>query len=159
MPLPDSSTFADYGGEKQDYAAPEDPTTDRSAAELNPALADTAAMTRMIPRARLTLTVSGGVCTLAAHDAVWGNSLAVQPAVIYQATGRYLVSMPITVQDAFGDLHTPNMTTGWANAQDSSDIYSASVRILNGLSFQVLAWNLSSGAAGDPDGPIYVWVA
>lgn len=156
--LPNSATYSDYGGEKQDYSAPEDPTTDRSAAEMNEAFLDTAAMTRTISRAWFTFTVSGGVCTVTDHDAVWGNDLSVKPAVVYQIPGRYLVSIPPSVVDARGVSRTPNLKCGGANAEDSAYVYHGSVRFLNSLSIHVFAWNLDTGSLDDPDGNICVWV-
>src|SRR4051812_11244544 len=106
--LPNSASYSTYGGEKTDYQPVEDPTTDRSADEVDEALADTSAMTRMIPRAFVTFQTNGTTCTVVAHDAVWGNDVSVAPTVTRIGLGAYDVTWPTTVTDARGNVRAVN---------------------------------------------------
>lgn len=155
--LPDKATFSDYGGEKQDYAAPEDPTTDRSAAEMNPAFCDVAAMTRMIPRAMVEFYYSGGVATIVDHDAVWGNSDSVKPTVTRLSAGRYRVEFPATVVDALGDTYSVNLKRGWANTEDGAVGLVASATWVTPTRFVVACINVN-GTYSDSGLRVQLWV-
>ena len=61
MTLPNKASYATYGGEKVAYSPAVDPLTDYTAAQLNEALSDAAAMTAMVPRAYVEWVVLAGV--------------------------------------------------------------------------------------------------
>lgn len=157
MGLPDKSTYADYGGEKQDYSAPEDPTTDRGAAELDPALADTAAMTRMIDRCYVAFSVGAGpgfTITVLEHEAVWGNGVSVLPVVTRIALGNYTVRWPATVTDARSASIAPNLRRGRGNVEAVG--WTVGVVRLSPNSVRVYLGSLAAAGAADPIGPAVV---
>ena len=147
--LPEIATFSDYGGEKQDYSAPEDPTTDRSADEMNPALADVAAGTRTAVRAYVEFRANPPNCDLVVHDAVWGNSIPVAPVLTYNGAGDYTVTFPASITDALGATKVVNLRAGWANVDDLGFTLIATARKISANSFHVAVMDISSGAYAD----------
>jgi hypothetical protein len=102
--LPSASSLANYGGAKNDYSAPRDSTTDRSALGTNPAYADVAAMTHVAPRAFVRFQPNGSSApTLPAsnaHDEHWNaNASNAAPVVARSSTGVYTVTYPSIVFD------------------------------------------------------------
>lgn len=160
MALPGIASFDDYGGEKQDYSPPEDVTTDRSAAEINPAFADVAAMTRMIPRAYVAFTADGGgpACTIVDSDAVWGNATAVLPVLTYNGDGDYTVEWPSTIVDELGNTVSVNLRRGMAQTEDLGFV--GQVIRVSATEMRVMVYNANTGymAAWDPTGPITLTV-
>jgi len=137
-------SLATYGGAINDYSPVVDPTVDRSAAGMNPALAATASMTHTAPRAWCRFTLNGTAApVLVAHDAMWGNGIAVAPVVVRTGTGTVTVTWPTTVQDEI-QVGAPgytgptplNLRGGWANARGTTayqrnlDVTSANVATL-----------------------------
>lgn len=108
MTLPAVDTLDTYGGELSDYRPVVDPTTDRAAAAANQAYASTAAATHVVPRAVVRVTQSGAALTVAFHDAVWGDSLAVKPTATYNSAGNYTVTWDTEFEDELGTEHTTN---------------------------------------------------
>lgn len=151
MALPDKSTFDTIGGEIIDFSAVEDPNTDLAGAFNSEARADNAAMTRMIPRAYVAFIVSGSLCNVVDHDAVWGNSLAVKPTVAYVSFGQYTVTWPTTVADARGVVRALNLRRGLGSVETSGFI-SAALRI-SANSFTVTAYDVTSPGPSDPSNP------
>lgn len=123
MTLPNSATYPTYGGEKADYSPVADPTTDLSAAQLNEARSDVAAMTRMIPRAYVAFSYATGVVTVADNDSVWGN--ATPPTVARTATGTFLITWPASIVDARGNTQTVNLRRGDGNVEAANYSVSA----------------------------------
>ena len=145
MALPDIASFSDYGGEKQDYSAPEDPTTDRSAAEVNPAFADVAAGTRTAIRAFVQFSFNGATLDLIAHDSVWGNGVSVEPTLAVAATGKFRVTFPSSVVDALGETHAVNLRAGWANIENvGTHIYDVQVAKVSPTTFTVIVVKLDN---------------
>ena len=112
MTLPDVDTFiTTYGGVRSDAAMPViDPTTDRSAAGMNSFLLTVAALTRVVPRAYVTITLGGSpvlVKTRGTYDAVWGTNYV--PLVARIGTGHSQVTFPTTVLDAEWNSHVVNI--------------------------------------------------
>src|SRR4051812_24175431 len=105
MTLPDIDAISSYNGAPSgilaDYAlAVQDPTTDVPAAGLTAMMASVAMATRMMPRAYCTFSTNGATCTLIEHEAVWGNSVSVQPTPARTSTGLFTVTWPASVADA-----------------------------------------------------------
>lgn len=99
--LPKVASIASYDGVKADYSAPIDSSTDRTAAGVNPAYGDVAAMTHTAFRAwiRLTLYSSGAAPTVVAHDETWNNGLNAAPVAARTTGGQFTVTYPSTVVD------------------------------------------------------------
>ena len=143
--LPTSSSYDIYGGEKADYAPPEDASTDRSADHMNEALADVAAMTRMCPRAWLTFDASGQVN---GHEAMWGNGDAVKPTCTVEGTGQFRFTWPAVVTDARGVQHAVNFRWAHVISGIPDVIFGAFTTGPN----QIMVSSVS-GATGDPADP------
>lgn len=91
-------SFDQVGGVKVDYVAVVDPSTDRSADEMNLAFDTTAMMSEMIPQARVQFT--SGTLTdpwVLSHRALWGSSISVVPILSHSLPGVYTVTWPATV--------------------------------------------------------------
>lgn len=117
MTLPAKDDFATYGGQKLDYTDVVDPTTDRSAAEMNAALASASMMTRTIVRAVVSFAADGADGynnDVFNHEAVWGNNISVIPTVFHNSVGLWTVTWPATVTDALGVVQSTNFKFGWA---------------------------------------------
>lgn len=114
--LPATSDFnATYGGSKSDYYPIEDSSTDRSAAEMNSVLSDTAAMTHTIVRAWIVFDANTLAVTF--FDSVWGNAPGLYPTIYNGSTGVYGISFPATCTDLLGNTQTINFRTGIATVQ------------------------------------------
>lgn len=150
-----TDSLASYGGALTDYSPVIDPTTDRPAAGANAAYSAAAGMTHTGIRAWAEFTWNGSTLTLVAHDAMWGNTLAVAPALAHTATGTATITWPTTVQDEIpsgspgytGPLPL-NLRAGFANVRGATafqhgvSISSANVATLNLFN--------ASGSAADP---------
>lgn len=102
MTFPGTDTLATYGGLLSDYAAVEDPQTDRPASGANQAYASTAAMTHCVPRAYVVIVGNATTPTVAEHDAAWGNTAGVLPTLVRNSAGDITVAWPATVTDELG---------------------------------------------------------
>ncbi len=147
MTLPAASDFASYGGLKEDFTTIVDPLTDRSAAEVNPAFADTASMTRTCVRAYLQFTGSTGELSPNFHNSVWGSSVGVIPILVYSATGVYLLSFPEEVVDGVGETQSLNLSLGWG-AVEGDTLGHVTVTKTGPSTFTVSTFN-AAGAAND----------
>ena len=102
MPLTKAASISTYGGAKKDYSAPIDSTTDRTAAGVNPAYGDVAAMSHTDFRAWAHLTLyanTGAVPTIVAHDEKWNNGQNAAPVVARVSPGVFTLTYPTTVLD------------------------------------------------------------
>ena len=116
MSLPDSISFSGVGGNKLEYSAVVDTSTDRSAAEVNTAFACAAAISRTTIRAWVKFnTDDAEVVTVTAWDAVWKEFITTPPTVTLENDGKYLVTFPATVLDEQGVSHSVNLNAGWVN--------------------------------------------
>ncbi len=123
MTLPGTARLSTYGGEMQDHAPVEDPTTDESAAFRNMYVADAAAMTATIMRAFVRFTghaTTPGDAASNVHGAVWGDAFAVKPAMTKGGTGVYLATFPTEVEDELGVTQPVNLRDGWGNANGAT---------------------------------------
>lgn len=157
MTLPAIDDFDSLGGAKKDYSASvTDANYDRSAAEVNPTFANVSCTTRMLSRAKVAFTVSGGVCTVARHQAVWltaATSTALTPAVTQTGTGVFHVSFPATVSDPLDVSHSLNLQDGMVNVSGSTAYISNATRT-SPHEFDVRVWD----AAGNLTNPSFTEV-
>ncbi len=123
MPAFNGDAFSTYGGGLFDYSSVVDPTRDRPAAGANAAYSAVAGMTHTAIRAWVRMTLNATATpVLVAHDALWGNSLAVAPVLARTGVGIYTITWPTNVQDEI-TIGTPgytgplplNLRAGFAN--------------------------------------------
>lgn len=112
--LPSRPSFADFGGIKKDFTAPEHDDTDRKADEVNAVFFNVAAMIRTADLARCSFfipdTIAPGQTLLPTnHDAVWGSNYTVQPSLSIESTGQYLLIYPETIITPFGTTEYVNI--------------------------------------------------
>ena len=157
MSLPNIATLASYGGALVDYQQPLDPTTDRPASAVNPAYADTSAMTHTAFRAWARFrwdTTLTPTCVLVAHDAVWGNGPALAPTLARLSAGVFTVTWPATVADEIpsgqpgaSPARTVALRGGRGNSRGSAVLYHCTVStVANVLTLHVFD---STGLAND----------
>lgn len=156
MALPDISTYDAAGGEKADYQPPEDPTTDRAAAEVDDVFADVTQGTRTAIRAYVAFTVSGSTCTVVEHEAVWGHDVSVKPTVAYSATGSYVATFPAIVTDARGISHNVNFRRGWVNVEQTG--YSGEAKKLTPNTVEIKVFGIVAAAAANPTGAVVAFL-
>lgn len=105
MPLPNRDTYATYGSSKVDYSPVVDPTTDRSATEVNAVFSQVAAMNMVSP-------IMAGYVSFVADGTVGSFSLAspfqtyVGVTFVQQTTGIYILTLPATIQTQLGEVMT-----------------------------------------------------
>jgi len=110
LTLPDTDTLANVGGALVDYGSGvEDPTTDRPAAAANIGYADAVAATHTAVRAWVRIVGSATAPTVATHDSVWGNTLAVAPTLVRNGVGDITITWPASVTDELGAAHNVNI--------------------------------------------------
>ncbi len=155
MPLPQSSTYANLGGELGEYQAVVDPTTDLPGDADNQMRSDAAGMTRTAVRAMVTFTIAATVATVIEHDSNWGNDPAVAPVVTYGgSTGLYNIAWPATVTDPRGVSRALNLRRGWVNVAQGTAHGALLPTAPNTAQVQ-----LSVGAAlANPTGAVTAWV-
>ncbi|MFA4900903.1 MAG: hypothetical protein WC563_15400 [Brevundimonas sp.] len=92
-----SDPQADYGLPKnnRDARGPVQPDKEIDAADLERAMVDLAAMSHTCPRATFLLIVSGGAALVGNYRSVWGDTLAVTPAVAYTGAGNVTVTWAV----------------------------------------------------------------
>src|SRR5574338_700261 len=119
MTLPAKDSFSTYGGVKFDFIDVVDPTTDRSATEINTALASLSMMTRMIPQAVVQIDGYADGPNIYYHEALWGNTSDLKPTVTGGAgsgsTGIYTVTWQPTITDPLDVDQDLALKVGWAN--------------------------------------------
>ena len=99
--LPDTATVATFGGNDHfDEDAVVNPEAEQAAADWDRTVTQVTQVGYTADRAWVYCIISGGVITLTAHGAVWGDSGAVAPAVVRTSAGLYT----ITWASAYNDL-------------------------------------------------------
>lgn len=153
MTLPDKDSFETYGGTKFDFIDVVDPTTDRSATEMNTALASASMMSRTSVRAMVSFAadgVDGYNNDVDIHEAVWGNTLGVLPTVYHDGVGEWTVTWPATVDDPLGTSHDVSLRFGWGT-YNAATFGQVQVKITSPNVMKVYLFN----AAGTGiDGPV-----
>lgn len=140
---PDLSTF---GAPYLDADAVVDPETEMAASAMNLLATQVVATGHTAPRAWALCTISGGVITLADHDAVWGSGAGVAPVAARSSAGVYTV----TWASAYDDLQdVPESHSTILRAAVASGYAAAGARIVNGyLSSAIVATVKAYDAAG-----------
>lgn len=154
MTLPDVDTLAgSLGGTMQNYSPVEDPNTDLDAAYDNRARCDVAMMTHTATRAwaRITLAATTGAMVLVAHDAQWGNSAPVAPALARTGTGVFTLTWPSAVNDELAASHTVNLRGVHRPNVRGATLYHVLAEVTAANVVTVRAFN-SAGAASDAAG-------
>ena len=105
----------ELGGAKVDSLAVVDPTTDRSAEEVNTAFQSVAQMSQTTCMAMCQFSASN-VSPIVPffHRGLYGSSLAVIPTITVPATGSVLVTFPAQFTDDMGRVVDVNMHMGAA---------------------------------------------
>lgn len=131
MTLPSKDSFATYGGVKFDFIDVVDPTTDRSATEMNVALASLSMMTRTCPKAIIQIDGYASGPNVIYHESLWGNSSDLTPVVARTTTGTYTITWPSTVTDPLDEDHSLSLKTGWGNCSLAATIVSVAMTSTN----------------------------
>jgi hypothetical protein len=148
MTFPDTDSLNTYGGELVDYAPVIDPTTDRSAAAMNSALASVAGMTHCAPRAICTFTTHATSPVLVNSLAAWGdNSFVVAPTIAHSATGTYTITYPTSYTNELGDTQTISLRYAHGQAI-SSTRYGVQCEVTSANVVTVYTFN-AAGSAND----------
>jgi hypothetical protein len=162
--FPKVASVANYDGIKQDYSAPRDSTTDRTAAGTNPMNNDVAAMTHCAPRAwaRLTVKSAGTTPVLVAHDEGWnnGNASNTAPVAARSSAGVLTLTYPSTVfdeipasaQGATAAGFTVNLRGGWGNDRGGTTWNNVKVIPTAANVLTIYVWRFAGGVPtlGDP---------
>ena len=135
--LPESLSFNDVGGTKNEYTAVVDSSTDRSADEVNSAFCAIAEATRTVDRGWLRfVAVADGytpaLVSSSTWNTVWKGGTATSPVFGHPSTGVVTITLPTTVNDEQGVSHTVNVqgvtgniegsTFGFINCDASSNV-------------------------------------
>lgn len=148
MTLPAKDSFSTYGGFKFDFIAVVDPTTDRSADEMNAALASLSMLTRTPVKAMVQFDGYAGTPTVAFHEAIWGNTSDLKPTVTRNSAGNYTITWPSTVIDPLNVTQTVILKSGWANVEAGAGAFFVGVTIVGNNSATLITRN-SGGSAAD----------
>lgn len=162
MPLPDISSIANYGGAKANYAPVTDPTTDEDAADRNRYACDVAMLGHSAPRGFVRfVAVNGAAPTDPAsnvHDALWGSSVSVKPALARTGEGVWTITLPTTVDDELttedetlggGETHTVNVRAALAQATAVAGALKHAVAEVTSANVITVRGFLADGTADD----------
>lgn len=161
MPLlPGKMSYAEVGGTKVDYAPVVDPTTDRSAAEINNAFASAAALTRTSIRfwARFATDNSGDGYLAEANswDSVWKTNSPSNPIIAHPSTGKYTVTLPTIVKDEQQNDQTLTFLTGWGQVEGDT-FYHVQVSVTDGHVLTIHIFDDSNVLADLDDGSFSIF--
>lgn len=160
--LPNVSAPSEYGLPKSDYDSNGvvDPETECLAAEYEAMGVDVAALTHVSPKAIVVCTVAGGVVTIAAYRSVWGDEMAVQPSVVYNAAGDYTFTWAV---GGYPDLNptvarrvtrAPNLIAGVVVPSNSVNVHGVNVSV----TANVATVELVNAANVNMDANFTLWV-
>src|SRR6185312_2730482 len=159
MTLPNTASLGTYGSALNDYGIGViDPTTDKPASGGNNESNDVAMMTATAVRAWVKLTWQGtGTPTVSAHNALWGNAIAVTPTLARTTTGIGTITWPVNVNDfipsgspGYNGPIALNLRAGWGAVRGAT-LYYFRVDVTSANVATVYVYN-SAGAAADPTG-------
>ena len=148
MTLPAKDSFSTYGGVKEDFIDVVDPTTDRSAVEVNTAFASLSMLTRTTVKAAVQFDGYAGVPTVAWHEALWGNTSALKPTVTRNSAGNYTITWAATITDPLDDTQSVVLKSGWANVEAGAGAFFTGVTIVGNNAATLITRN-SAGTAAD----------
>lgn len=162
MPLPSISSIDNYGGPKANYAPVTDPTTDEDAADRNRYVCDVAMMGHSAPRGFVRFVAADGADpsdpASNVHDAMWGSSVSVKPAVARTGEGVWTVTLPTTVDDELttedaslggGETHTVNVRAAVAQATAVAGVLVHAVAELTSANVITVRGFTAAGTADD----------
>ena len=153
---PDVDTF---GGTFTDADGVVDPETELSATYFNRLVAQTVMLSHTTPRAWARVTVSGGVATLADHDAVWGNTAGVAPTVTYVGTGEYTVEWDASYDDlqTTPESHAVSLRCAHASGFKAAAARIVNARMADAVTAEVTVWNTAGSPADVDQFTVTVW--
>lgn len=173
MGCPGISSLDDYGGPKANYAPVTDPTTDEDAVDRNQYVCDVAMMTHTAPRALVRfVTANGAAPTDPAsnvHDAMWGSTVGVKPAIARTGEGIWTATWPAEVDDELtseiaalggGVEHTVNLRAAFAQATAVSGVLKHAIAEVTSANVVTIRGFLADGTADDIAGStitVVVW--
>lgn len=145
---PDTPDLDTFGGTFVNADPVVDPETDMDAAYQNRLTAQVVMLSHTAPRAWARCTVSGGVVTVADHDAVWGSGGGVAPTATYVGPGEYTVAWAASYDDLQSTPESHAVSLRYATA---SGFRPAFARIVNArLADAVTAEVTAYDAVGTP---------
>jgi hypothetical protein len=147
--LPEKLSYDSLGGEKSDYSAIVDSSTDRSAVEVNAAYAAVAMMSRTAPRALVRMTVSTSDPVIASWESVWKAGTATAPTLVRSGAGVYSITFPSSVLDEQGNSHSLNFFGAQVSSEDFTTAWLLAAYATSANSITVYVKN-TSGVAADP---------
>jgi hypothetical protein len=146
MTLPNSDDFDSLGGEIQDYAPVEDPTTDLPAEASNSLRASAAAMSNTCFRVSMSIYMdTAGDMSLYSIDAVWDTDATPDPVITAPVTGIWQIDFTTPVTDLRGNLQDLVLLGGIANP-DIANIagYFITLKKLSSTSFRLYIYRTST---------------
>lgn len=123
--LPDIADINELGGVLTNAWPVEDPTTDMDAGADNKSRSNVAMMSNTALRGWVRFTAAASAGALIAHNAVWGNGVAVIPTLGRTGVGVATITFPTTVTDPLGVSHTVNIRAAWANSRGAGTFFQA----------------------------------
>lgn len=148
---PETPDLATFGAPYRNADAVEDPETDVAAEALNRLIAQVCMLSGPAVRARARVSVSGGLASVVAHDAVWGSSNGVRPSATRSSAGIITVAWAAEYDDQQA---TPESHPVQIRFVDSVTVKGTDLRatyeILSASSVKVYVRN-SAGTLTDPD--------
>lgn len=157
--LPEIADPTTFGGPFANHAPVVDPTTDMDASYQNLLNAQVAMLSHTAPRAWVRCTVSGGVVTVADHDAVWGNTSGVKPTATYVGTGNYTVEWAASYNDLQDtpESHAVSLRCAHASGFKSSAARIVNSRLSDAVTAEVTAYDAAGSAAELDQFTVTVW--
>lgn len=156
--LPDIADITTFGGPFVNLAPVVDPTTDVDANYFNRMLAQLASLSHTAPRAWVKVTIAAGVPTVTDHDAVWGGTVGVIPAVTKTANGTFVVTWASSYNDLqpTPESHGVSFRCANLNAMDNSTAFSVAPTIA-GSAVTCKFYNSSSTLTDPPGFYLVMW--
>lgn len=154
--LPESLSYNELGGTKQDYSPVSDATTDRAANEINLTTAATSAMSRTALRGRVRFTTASttGGLVLNGWETVWKGETATLPLLARSTAGVFTITFPTSVVDEAGESHLVNIKDVVAGSETITVLASAVVTSANVITVTVAALSGGVVTTGDNVGTI-----
>jgi len=148
MTSPAIDTIQTYGGAFIDAAPVENPQTDLGAGPFTQMSASVAMGTHTFIRGWVQILTSATTPTIIAHDALWGNGVSVTPTLVRTAIGNYSLTIPATINDELGVVHSTNIRGCWGNVNASGAV-TQNINVARNTATQMVISISNSGAASD----------
>jgi hypothetical protein len=156
---PDTPDLDTFGGTFVNADPVVDPETDMDAAYQNRLTAQVVMLSHAAPRAWARCTVSGGVVTVADHDAVWGTGGGVAPTATYVGPGEYTVAWAASYDDlqATPESHAVSLRCVQASAFRAAAARIVNARLADAVTAEVTAYDAAGAAAEVDQFTVTVW--